>query len=105
MADIEGATELAKRASDDQAARVMGRWLAECKQVIEDNDGTINKFLGDGFFAYWREDPNAANNVAAALGLKRFRMTMALIFILRLGNKGGAPHGATVPGRQGLARR
>jgi len=27
----------------------------------------IDKYLGDGFFAYWREDENAAKNVAAAL--------------------------------------
>ena len=67
VADVEGATELAKRASDDQAARVMGRWLAECKQVIDDNDGTINKFLGDGFFAYWTESEGRAAVVARTL--------------------------------------
>ena len=67
VADVEGATELAKRASDDQAARVMGRWLAECKQVIEDNDGTINKFLGDGFFAYWTDSEGRAAIVARTL--------------------------------------
>jgi len=27
----------------------------------------IDKYLGDGFFAYWREDENAAKDVAAAL--------------------------------------
>src|ERR1700745_1089311 len=27
----------------------------------------IDKYLGDGFFAYWREDENAAKNVTAAL--------------------------------------
>src|SRR5205085_12142052 len=27
----------------------------------------IDKYLGDGFFAYWREDKDATNNVADAL--------------------------------------
>jgi class 3 adenylate cyclase len=35
--------------------------------MIEAHKGMIDKYLGDGFFAYWREDENAAKNVAAAM--------------------------------------
>jgi len=28
-----------------------GKWLEECKHVIESSGGSVNKFLGDGFFA------------------------------------------------------
>ena len=31
------------------------------------HSGMIDKYLGDGFFAYWREDENAAHVVMAAL--------------------------------------
>src|SRR5436309_279054 len=35
--------------------------------IINVHDGVIDKYLGDGFFAYWREDKNSAKNVAATL--------------------------------------
>ena len=35
------------------------------------HDGMIDKYLGDGFLAYWREDENSARNVAAALAQLR----------------------------------
>ena len=49
-----------------------GRWLADCKQIIDQHSGTINKFLGDGFFAYWLEREAAAALVVKALkGLRQ----------------------------------
>lgn len=47
-----------------------GKWLLDCKQLIEDRAGTINKFLGDGFFAYWLDEegnkgPEIARTMAA----------------------------------------
>jgi adenylate cyclase len=53
LADIEGSTELSRGMSADQLPIVTGRWFSHCKQAIEGNGGTINKYLGDGFFAYW----------------------------------------------------
>src|SRR5947207_10226334 len=45
----------------------------------------IDKYLVDGFFAYWREDPDATNNVAAALGqLKQAQAKNAPRFRLAL---------------------
>ena len=64
VADIESSTQFTQRLPADEAPRVTGRWLAECKQVIDDHGGTINKFLGDGFFAYWLE----ADGMEALIG-------------------------------------
>ena len=45
----------------------------------------IDKYLGDGFFAYWREDENAARNVTAALNqLKQAQKSNAPRFRLAL---------------------
>jgi len=41
---------------DWEAATEIGGWLATCNEIIEAHEGTIDKYLGDGFFAYWRED-------------------------------------------------
>jgi adenylate cyclase len=68
VADIEKFTPMSRSLTTDRLAELIGGWVATCKQIIEAHQGMIDKYLGDGFFAYWREDPNAANNVAAALG-------------------------------------
>ena len=68
VADIENFTPLSRSLTSDKLATLIGGWVAACKEIIEAHQGMIDKYLGDGFFAYWREDPDATNNVAAALG-------------------------------------
>src|SRR5437660_12512191 len=67
VADIEDFTPLSRSLTSDALATLIGGWVATCKEMIEAHKGMIDKYLGDGFFAYWREDENAAKNVAAAL--------------------------------------
>jgi len=67
VADIENFTPLSRSLTSDRLATLIGSWVATCKEIIEAHEGMIDKYLGDGFFAYWREDENAAKNVAAAL--------------------------------------
>jgi adenylate cyclase len=84
VADVEAATQYAQRSSEE-APRVIGRWLNDCKRVIDANGGTINKFLGDGFFAYWLDtdtDPASVANTLKTLkqaqdkGEPRFRVVL-----------------------------
>ena len=67
VADIENFTPLSRTLVSDELAVLIGGWVATCKEIIEAHEGMINKYLGDGFFAYWREESNTTNNVAAAL--------------------------------------
>lgn len=67
LADLENSTQFLQRLPAKEIPRVTGRWLASCKQLIDENQGTINKFLGDGFFAFWRDGTGAAAAVARAL--------------------------------------
>jgi adenylate cyclase len=67
VADIENFTPLSRSLASDKLAELIGGWVATCKEIIEVHSGMIDKYLGDGFFAYWREDKNAAKNVVAAL--------------------------------------
>ncbi|MCI0744125.1 MAG: adenylate/guanylate cyclase domain-containing protein [Verrucomicrobia subdivision 3 bacterium] len=67
VADIESSTQFTQRLPPEEAPRITGRWLSDCKQVIDDNAGAINKFLGDGFLAYWHAGEEAAPSVAKAL--------------------------------------
>jgi adenylate cyclase len=68
VADIENFTPLSRSLTSDKLATLIGGWVATCKEIIEAHEGVIDKYLGDGFFAYWREDENAVKNVANALG-------------------------------------
>ncbi len=67
VADIENFTPLSRGLTSDKLAMLIGGWVSACKEIIEVHEGMIDKYLGDGFFAYWREGDNAAKDVAAAL--------------------------------------
>jgi class 3 adenylate cyclase len=67
VADIENFTPLSRSMVSDKLATLVGGWVAACKEVVEEHRGEIDKYLGDGFLAYWHEDEKSAENVAAAL--------------------------------------
>ena len=75
VADVENFTLLSRSLTSDRLAELIGGWVATCKDIIEVHSGMIDKYLGDGFFAYWREDENAAKNLAA--GLDRLKQAQA----------------------------
>ena len=77
VADLEGSSQLSQSLPPDQVPVVIGRWLAECKQTLEECGGMINKFLGDGFFAYWHDREKTATDVSrAVLALIRLQAEM-----------------------------
>src|SRR5437868_1269970 len=90
VADIENFTPLSRSLTSDKLATLIGGWVATCKEIIEAHEGMIDKYLGDGFFAYWRDDVNATKDVANALApLKqaqarnepRFRLALHFGFV------------------------
>lgn len=66
VADIVGSTRLNQSLSPDELAVLFGRWFHTCRDAIEETGGIMNKYLGDGFLAYWPEG-TAADGVVAAL--------------------------------------
>lgn len=67
VADIENFTPLSRSLTSEKLAALIGGWVGACKEIIEANDGMIDKYLGDGFFAYWRDERDLTQKVAAAL--------------------------------------
>ena len=53
IADIVDSTKMVKEVALEELPVLTGRWVAECKQTVEEHSGRINQFMGDGFFAYW----------------------------------------------------
>jgi adenylate cyclase len=59
VADIRGFTPLSRQMQSEDLDVLLGAWIFTCKDIIEKKHGTINKYLGDGFLAYW---PHAATS-------------------------------------------
>ncbi|MHB1308809.1 MAG: FHA domain-containing protein [Limisphaerales bacterium] len=67
VADIAGSTALSQSLPPDQLAVLIGGWFLKCREAIETRGGLINKYLGDGFFAYWTAADGSAAAVASAI--------------------------------------
>jgi class 3 adenylate cyclase len=67
VADIENFTPLSRSMVSDKLALLVGSWVASCKMIVEEHHGEIDKYLGDGFLAYWHDDEKSAENVSAGL--------------------------------------
>lgn len=95
LADIVGSSELSQRLPAEQLALMVGSWLSGCAQLVEGSGGAVNKYLGDGFFAYWRDTPGLGPKV---FDVVRRMMTapdtqVPVRYVLHVGDVtlGGAP--------------
>jgi class 3 adenylate cyclase len=46
---------------------LLGPWIFSCKEIIENQRGIINKYLGDGFLAYWPEAETTPQEIVAII--------------------------------------
>ena len=67
VADIENFTPLSRSMVSEKLATLVGTWVAGCKEIVEGHHGEIDKYLGDGFLAYWHDNEKSAESVAAGL--------------------------------------
>lgn len=62
LVDIEKSSSLSQQLPPEEFSVFVGRWFLACKDALEEHGAVINKYLGDGFLAYW---PPAAESVDA----------------------------------------
>jgi adenylate cyclase len=67
VSDIKGFTALSRTIGIEGLEALVGTWLSACKEITEKHNGTINKYLGDGFLAYWREDETTPEQIAGVI--------------------------------------
>jgi pSer/pThr/pTyr-binding forkhead associated (FHA) protein len=67
LLDIIGYTTLTNRIGADEAAAGFKRWLERVRPVLIRRSGTINSYMGDAIFAYWRADRHEPDTIAAAV--------------------------------------
>ena len=71
VADIRNFTPLSQSMETEGLEALVGRWVGACKEIIEKYQGVINKYLGDGFLAYWRTETTTLEEIAAAIAALR----------------------------------
>jgi adenylate cyclase len=67
LGDLEGSTQLAQKLDAAQLSALTTAWLQHCRKLIDLSGGTINKFLGDGFFAFWKAGEHQSEKIIACL--------------------------------------
>ena len=60
--DVRGFTTMSERLSPEQVVFILNRYLSMASTCIENNSGTLDKFVGDAVMAFWgaplpQEDP------------------------------------------------
>jgi adenylate cyclase len=67
VADIRSFTPLSRRMQSEDLDVLLGAWIFACKEIIETHRGIINKYLGDGFLAYWPDAATAPEEIVAVI--------------------------------------
>src|SRR5258708_35540255 len=67
VADIRGFTPLSRQLQSQDLDVLVGAWILTCKEIVENQHGIINKYLGDGFLAYWREADTSREEIVSAV--------------------------------------
>src|SRR4029453_3971479 len=74
VADIRGFTPLSRSMQTQDLDVLLGAWIFTCTEIIENQHGFINKYLGDGFLAYWPDAATTPEEIAAVISaLKEFQ--------------------------------
>ncbi len=69
FSDIRGFTSLSEQLEPQQLTRLMNQYLTVMTQIILDNRGTIDKYIGDAIMAFWGAplaDPEHASHAMQA---------------------------------------
>jgi adenylate cyclase len=56
VGDLRNFTNLSAQLSAEEVAAMLREWYAQCEQVLKSRGAIIDKFIGDGVFAYWAGD-------------------------------------------------
>src|SRR5258708_21146075 len=67
VADIKNFTPLSRSLASGELANLVSSWLGSCKEIIERHQGSVNKYLGDGILAYWRDERSEIDDVISAI--------------------------------------
>ena len=67
LADIVEATLKMNQSTDPELPLAIGTWFSQCGEKIDAYGGSINKYLGDGWLAFWPDEAGSEERVTQAL--------------------------------------
>jgi len=88
VVDLRGFTPLSRHMQSEDLDVLLGGWIFTCKEIVENRNGIINKYLGDGFLAYWPDTaatPEEIVSVMAALKELQGKEWPAFRFVVHFG--------------------
>jgi class 3 adenylate cyclase len=109
--DLRGFTPIAETLAPEDAVDILNAFLSQVVDIVFAHDGSLDKFRGDGFMAFFgapmRHDNDPANAVRCALALQeRIKtVTFANFPDLRLHMGIGINTGTVIAGNIGSERR
>ena len=75
FSDLSGFTSFSEQLPPDVVAHVINTYLSAMTKVIMDEEGTVDKFIGDAVMAFWgaplEEPRHARRAVRAAIGMQK----------------------------------
>lgn len=81
LLDVVGYTTHTQNVGNEAAAADFKHWLEHVRPILVRHSGTINAYLGDAVFIYWRQDKHDAGKVSASLkDLAEFQKASPLPF-------------------------
>ncbi len=67
FADIRGFTNLSEQLDPDQVVHILNRYFTPMTAIIRNNQGTIDKFIGDAVMAFWNAPLDVARHPLRAI--------------------------------------
>jgi len=78
VCDIRGFSTMSEILPEDSLARTLGEWFREAGNLVQENGGTIDKFIGDAILAYWIQGQDAGAEVHRAFSTGRGLLEKAM---------------------------
>jgi adenylate cyclase len=80
FSDIEGFTSIAEQVPPEDLVEQLAEYLGEMNQQIREEQGTVDKFIGDSIMAFWGAPaPNAEHALAACRAALLCRERLAVL--------------------------
>jgi len=73
VGDLRDFTRISSQLTAEEVAKMLREWYADCEAILKPRGATIDKFIGDGVFAYWTrtDDKTRTSAIEAAQLLSR----------------------------------
>ena len=55
VTDIVNFSGISEKVTEEQLAAILNVWYEDCRRLMDESKGQIDKFMGDGMFGYWRQ--------------------------------------------------